>query len=332
MSGVSISRSVRGSHGLTPNSWSYPIELKAFLTPSVVHPTRTGISVRWMNANVHHGCANHCAYCYARDQTWLHQQAALSELPECDRRDAIICHPDQVEAITNDLQWKKFRKRPAVVMCSSTDPLLEQTRGVYSDLLLKCAKSRIPAVVLSKCIVEDPKTAFPTWPGWRLALGATVTCSSDASSRMVEPGAPPTGARLDHLERAKWALCGDAVPWWNDLVTWVSITPIHSLTGDPAEIADRALGEHNVDVAVAELLHGNTAWCNEHRVAESSHLEIVWSLLEVARARNKPVFLKDELREIALSDADLRNTYQSIVEAHLPQQVCRRLDLFVEVM
>ena len=209
------------------------------------------------------GCGHACCYCYALNQA------------ETDWSREILSHPDIVGQLREELTaaqpiylgWNSDPYQPAeAVHC--------QTRRVLKLL----AEKGCPVCILTKSsLVTRDVDLLSAMPG--STVGISIAFPDEGARTLFEPDAPPTGERLEALERMKEA----------GLETYVLICPVMPFITDVEPLIDLATP------------HADSIWLYPLKMQSASDRN--WqNLLEVLR-RDFPD-LVESYRRIAFDPDD----------------------------
>ena len=182
--------------------------------------------------NPYTGCSHGCSYCYA---SFMNRFTG--------RRESWGSYVDVKVNAADRLRAQLRRPRQGTVLISSvTDPYqpIEAQFGITRSclLLLTCANLHVSILTKSDLVCRDIHI-LKDLPS--LEVGLTITTPSDALSRLLEEGAPPTSVRLGAL--AALAAAG--------LEPWVFVAPLGPYTY-PSEA--EALFKMIVDAGASSIL------------------------------------------------------------------------------
>ena len=182
--------------------------------------------------NPYTGCSHGCSYCYA---SFMNRFTG--------HRETWGSYVDVKANAADRLQAQLRRPKQGTVLLSSvTDPYqpIEVEFGITRSCLLLLAKAHLKVSILTKsdliCRDIDVLKDLPS-----MEVGLTITTPSDALSRLLEEGAPPTSIRLGALSAL--AVAG--------LKPWVFVAPLGPYT-HPAKA--EALFQMIVDAGASSIM------------------------------------------------------------------------------
>ena len=142
------------------------------------------------NMNLYRGCEHQCIYCDSRSECYQIE----------DFRD-ILVKVNALELLERELPRK--RVKGMVGTGSMNDPYTpaEARLNMTGRALQIIARHGFPVHIVTKSdmVVRDLETLCAINERTRAVVSFTVTTADDALSRIVEPGAPPSSARLAAL-------------------------------------------------------------------------------------------------------------------------------------
>lgn len=177
---------------------------------------RSGIPGMDYCLNPYTGCAHACLYCYA---------ACMKRLAGPDRRWGTFVEVKANFAARLAAELRR-RRRGRVMLASVTDAYqpAEERFALTRTCLEILAESPLEVAVLTKSdLVVRDVDLLSRLP--RASVGFSLTVADDALARLLEPGAPPTSARLAALASLSRA----------GVQTWAFIAPVIPGLGDTAE-------------------------------------------------------------------------------------------------
>ena len=185
--------------------------------------------------NLYRGCQHQCIYCDTRSECY--------RIDGFDRE--VLVKANAIELLERELARK--RRRGVVGLGSMNDAYmpLERTCGLTRRALELLARYRFPVHVLTKSdlVVRDRALLLEIGRVFA-AVSFTITTPDDDLCRRLEPGAPPTSARLSAMR----ALAESGIR------TGVVIMPVLPFIEDDEqsvrEIVDRA-ADHGARYAIA---------------------------------------------------------------------------------
>jgi DNA repair photolyase len=142
------------------------------------------------NMNLYRGCEHQCIYCDSRSECYQIE----------DFRDVLV-KANALELLDRELPRK--RVKGMVGTGSMNDPYTpaEARLKMTGRALEIIARHGFPVHIITKSdmVVRDLETLCAINERTRAVVSFTVTTADDALSRIVEPGAPPSSARLAAL-------------------------------------------------------------------------------------------------------------------------------------
>lgn len=143
------------------------------------------------NMNLYRGCEHQCIYCDSRSECYQIE----------DFRDVLV-KVNALQLLERELPRK--RVKGMVGTGSMNDPYtpVEAQRNMTGQALEIIARHGFPVHIITKSdmVLKDLETLCAINARTRAVVSFTVTAADDALSRIVEPGAPPTSARLAALK------------------------------------------------------------------------------------------------------------------------------------
>lgn len=164
------------------------IEAKSILSKLRQADSLFGITY---NMNLYRGCQHGCIYCDTRSDCY-----GIGDISK------ISVKRNALELLERELRAKRNRKG-TIGTGSMNDPYMpaEEKTGTVREALARIAAWRFPVHVITKgTLVTRDADILLDISSVYAAVSFTVTCADDAQARVLEPGAPPSSARLKAME------------------------------------------------------------------------------------------------------------------------------------
>lgn len=142
------------------------------------------------NMNLYRGCEHQCIYCDSRSECYQIE----------DFRDVLV-KVNALELLERELPRKRVKGMVGTGSMSDPYTPAEAHLRMTGRALEIIARHGFPVHIITKSdmVVEDLETLCAINERTRAVASFTVTTADDALSRIVEPGAPPSSARLAAL-------------------------------------------------------------------------------------------------------------------------------------
>lgn len=223
---------------------------RSLVRPSALSREGSGkaLSSGWV-VNFAVGCTHGCVFCYARRIAEQLNPYGLPESAFAGGWGGYLHVPDNLGRLVESTPWGRWRGE-VLLMSSTHDPYLPRLYFPHRwprRILLAALPRGVGFTVLTRSPLALQDLDVLARHKGRVTLMYSVPTLDGALTRLTEPGAPPPGARLAALRRAKEA----------GVRTGVVVAPIIVVGGWEERLRRlfKALAELGPDVVYGEVLH-----------------------------------------------------------------------------